>query len=179
MNKIHYNLTLEEIKKFTKDCNCNHCRNGCLFGSGSMTEEDITNMSELLKINEEKLKEKYLEEVEKYHTKRYRPKIIRNGKPYGKCIFYDEKIGCKVHKAKPLECSIAMGCTEEGPSLIEWFHAHYFLDLKNEDSIRSWNQMVKIKGTIPGATIEELIPDKKTRKLILERFEKNGKNNRN
>jgi hypothetical protein len=166
--RITYDMKLSEIKKFTYECSCSKCRNGCLYGSGAMTDNDIKNMARLLNITEQELKDKYLEIVERYSTKRYRPKILRNGKPYGRCIFYDDKIGCKVHNAKPLECSIAMSCSEHGEDLIQWFNAHYFLDLNKKDSIKEWNQMVKLRGTIPGATIQELIPDKNKRKSILE-----------
>ena len=154
--KITYNTTLQEIQKATHSCSCDACSVGCRYGSGSLVDEDVKPMAKYLGISVDELKKEFLEEVEKFKTKRLRPKIRRKkGKPYGTCIFFDEKKGCKVHEAKPLECSIAMGCKPYGPDLIHWFHAHYYVNAQDPASLKEWSWAIK-DGTIPGATIEEL-----------------------
>ena len=86
---------------------------------------------ELLKITpfgeREAFEKKHTEDITKFNTTLKRPKIQREqDKPYGKCIFYEENIGCKIHKAKPYECRIAMGCKPYGEELITWFDLKYF-----------------------------------------------------
>ena len=46
--------------------------------------------------------------------------MIRNGKPYGRCMFFEEE-RCRIHEAKPLQCRLAMGCKDYGEDLMVWF----------------------------------------------------------
>lgn len=166
---IHRNTKLKEILKLVEDCNCEHCRNGCKFGSGFLADEDLKKLAGFLGISENELKEKYLEEFEKFSTKRFKPKLVRKDLPFGKCIFYEEKTGCKVHPAKPLECRIAMGCKEYGEDLIVWFNLNNFVNVNNPQSIRDWALYLKSGGkNIKGGKLTELVADEKELKEILE-----------
>src|SRR3989338_4270125 len=92
---------LNDIKKLAPSFRCKACSHGCTMGSGFLAEGDSKKIAEFLNITEENLKKELLEEVEQFNKKHYRPKILRNNKPWGKCIFYDN--GCKIHKVKPLQ----------------------------------------------------------------------------
>jgi len=123
-----------------------------------------------MNIDEEVLKKEFLEEVEKFNTKKFRPRIKRKeGRPYGKCIFFDEKLGCKIHEAKPLECKIAMGCKDYGEDLILWFMLNHFVNKDDAESIRQFASYLKAGGkTLDGGKLEELVPDKAKLKKILD-----------
>ena len=119
-------------------------------------------------ISEEVLKKEFLEEVEKFNTKKYRPKILRKDKPYGKCIFFDEEIGCKVHEVKPLECKISMGCKDFGENLSLWFMLNHFVNKDDAESVRQYASYLKTGGkTLRGAELKDLVPDKEKLKKIL------------
>lgn len=166
---ISRETTQEEILKLAHPCKCHACSNSCNFGSGALADDDFVNMANLLEISEEELKKEYLEEIEKFHTKRFRPKLIRKNKmPYGKCIFYENE-ECAVHDAKPLECKIAMGCKSYGEDMITWFDLNYFVNKKDPESIRQWAASV-LSGSrnISGGSLPELIPDKEERKNIFK-----------
>ena len=141
----------------------NHC---CKFGSGSLVGDDLKNIAKFLEITEEEVKEKYLEEKELFNTKRFRPKLNKQGKPYGQCVFFGD-IGCKIHKVKPLQCRIG-NCGEHGEELSIWFMLNYLVNTKDPESIRQYNIYLQSGGkTIPGGNLEELIPDKEELKKIL------------
>ncbi len=159
----------EDILKLSKDCKCEKCENGCHYGSGAFLDEQLKDVAGFLKISEDELKEKYLEEVEKFNTKRFRPKILRqNNKPYGKCIFFDEEKKCTIHKVKPFECRIASGCSKEGEKISIWFMLNHFLNEKDPESVRQYSTYLKSGGkTIKGGEISEIIKDKNMLKKIL------------
>src|SRR3989338_5957518 len=104
------NTTLKEVVKLAHPCKCDACTVGCRYGSGFLINDDLPKIAEFLGITEEVLRKEFLEEAEKFNTKLFRPKILRKNKPYGKCIFFDEETGCKIHEVKPLECKVSMGC---------------------------------------------------------------------
>ncbi|MBT4351005.1 hypothetical protein HOD20_00620 [archaeon] len=161
---------IEEIFELVNPCKCDACNNGCNYGSGSLVDGDLKKLAEHLEISEEETKEKYLEEIEKFNTKRYRPKLERKkGMPYGKCTFYDKKSGCGVHDAKPMECKIAMGCKNYGNELITWFNLNYYVNLDDPESVRQWATAINSGGkNIDGGSIPELIPNKEKRKSIFK-----------
>ena len=160
------NTPTEEVLKLTYPCNCNACNNGCKYGSGFLVDEDIAKIAEHLGITEEVLKKEFLEEVEKFNTKKYRPKILRNDRPYGKCIFFDE--GCKIHEVKPLECRISMGCKDYGEQLSIWFMLNNFVNENDAESVRQFATYLKTGGkTLEGAQLENLVPDKEKLRKIL------------
>ena len=170
MEKI--NLTkstpVEEVLKLSNPCKCESCTVGCRHGSGFLVKEDIPRIAKFMGITEEVLKKDFLEEVEKFNTKKYRPKILRKNKPYGKCIFFDDEIGCKVHEVKPLECKISMGCKDFGENLSLWFMLNHFVNKDDAESVRQYASYLKTSGkTLRGAELKDLVPDKEKLKKIL------------
>lgn len=162
------NTPLKEVLELAHQCECDACANGCKYGSGFLADEDIPNIAKHLGINEEVLKKEFLEEFEKFNTKKLRPKILRKNKQYGKCIFFDEKSRCKIHAAKPLECRISMGCKEYGEQLSIWFMLNNFVNESDAESIRQYAAYLKSGGkTLPGAELESLVPDKEKLRKIL------------
>ena len=120
------------------------------------------------KFEYEELKKKFLEEVDKFNTKKYRPRILRKDVPYGKCIFFDESNGCKIHAVKPLECRISMGCKPYGEQLSLWFMLNHFVNENDPESVRQFAAYLKSGGkTLEGAELENLVPDKRKLRKIL------------
>ena len=170
MEKINLtkNTPVEEVLKLSNPCKCESCTVGCRHGSGFLVKEDIPRIAKFMGITEEVLKKEFLEEVEKFNTKKYRPKILRKDKPYGKCIFFDDEIGCKVHEVKPLECKISMGCKDFGENLSLWFMLNHFVNKDDAESVRQYASYLKTGGkTLRGAELKDLVPDKEKLKKIL------------
>ncbi|MEK0322573.1 MAG: hypothetical protein QQN47_07355, partial [Nitrosopumilus sp.] len=135
-------------------------------GSGILVDEDIQKIAKHLGVTDEVLKKEFLEEVEKFNTKKYRPKILRKDRPYGKCIFFDE--GCKIHEVKPLECKVSMGCKDYGEQLSIWFMLNNFVNKDDAESIRQFATYLKSGGkTLLGAELGDLVPDKEKLRKIL------------
>ena len=149
---LNKNTPLKEVLELVNPCKCNACTIGCKHGSGFLVKEDLPKIADFLQVSEEELIKEFLEELEKFNTKLYRPKILRKNKPYGKCIFFDDKIGCKVHEVKPLECKISMGCKDYGEQLSLWFMLNHFVNENDPESIRQFATHLKSGGkTIKGA----------------------------
>ena len=166
---IHKNTPLKEVLKMAAPCQCNACNHGYKFGSGSLAGDDAKRIAAFLNISEEELKKGFLEEVELFNKKLLKPKLIReNNKPYGQCVFFDEQKGCTVHEVKPLECKTSIQCKDYGEDLSVWFMVNHVVDAKNPESIRQFAQYIKTGGKlIPGASLEELVPDKEKLQKIL------------
>ena len=168
--KLTKNTPLKEVLELTHPCKCEACNNGCKYGSGFLVDEDIPRIAKHLGVTEDVLKKEFLEEVEKFNTKKFRPKILRKDKQYGKCIFFDENT-CKIHEVKPFECRISMSCKPYGEQLSLWFMLNHFVDENDAESIRQYATYRKSGGkTLSGAKLEDLVPDKEKLKKIL-RFE--------
>ena len=166
--KINKKTDVKNVLELAHPCKCEACTVGCRHGSGFLIDEDIPKLAKFLGITEDVLKKEFLEEVEKFNTIKYRPKIIRKEKQYGKCIFFDEEIGCKVHEAKPLECKVSMGCKSYGEQISLWFMLNHFVNEKDPESIRQYATYLKSGGkTLEGASLQELVPDKEKLKKIL------------
>src|SRR3989344_6619695 len=167
--KLNKNADVKEVLKLAHPCKCEACTAGCRHGSGFLIDEDIPKIAKFLNVSEEVLKKDFLEEVEKFNTKRYRPKIIRKNKPYGKCIFFDEEIGCRIHGEKPLECKVSMGCKDYGEQLSLWFMLKHFVNKDDAESVRQYASYLKSGGkTLEGAQLKDLVPDKEKLRKILE-----------
>jgi len=166
---IHKNTPLKEVLKLAAPCRCNACNHGCKYGSGSLAGDDSKNIAAILMLSEEELKKGFLEEVQLFNKKVLRPKLIREkGKPYGQCVFYNDKKGCTIHEVKPLECKTSIQCKDYGEDLSVWFMVNHIIDAENPESIRQYAQYIKSGGKlIPGAELEELVPDKEKLKKIL------------
>jgi len=165
---LNKNASVNEVLNLTNPCKCDACSVGCRHGSGFLAEEDIPRITKFMNISEDVLKKEFLEEVEKFNTKHFRPRILRKDKPYGKCIFFDEDIGCKVHEVKPLECKISMGCKDYGEQLSLWFMLNHFVNKDDAESVRQFATYLKSGGkTLQGAELKDLVPDKEKLKKIL------------
>ncbi len=165
---IRKDTPLSEILPLAPACQCSACNHGCTMGSGFLVDENIPKLAQFLHMSEEELKAKYLEEVEKFHTKRFRPKIEKNHHGYGRCIFFDTEKGCTVHEAKPLHCRIAMGCKAYGEELDLWFHLNYFVNKDDPESVREFARYLQAGGkTLPGGKLKEIVPDQERLKKIL------------
>ena len=162
---ITKNTLLKEVLRLGETCKrCGHC---CQYGSGVLADKDIKNIAHFLMITEEELKQGYLEETEKFNTKRFRAKLIKKGKPYGRCVFYDKNIGCRIHDIKPLQCKVN-NCGEYGEELSLWFMLNYFVNKNDPESIRQFNAYLKSGGkTLPGGTLQDFVPDEDKLKKIL------------
>src|SRR3990167_9663442 len=100
--------TKEQLASLSPPCRCKSCEIGCSYGGGILADEDISKIAKHLNISVDQLKKEYLEEIEKFHVKRFRPKIMRKENlPHGKCIFFDR--GCTIHSVKPVECKVSSG----------------------------------------------------------------------
>ena len=168
-NLINKNTPLKEVLKLATPCRCNSCNHGCKYGSSSLAGDDSKKISAFLEISEEELKKGFLEEVELFNKKILRPKIVREkNKTYGQCVFYDEQNGCTIHEAKPLECKTSIQCRDYGKDLSVWFMVNYVVDANDPESIRQFAQYIKSGGKlIPGASLEEIVPDKEKLRKIL------------
>ena len=167
--KLIKNSPVNEVLKLAHPCKCEACTVGCRHGSGFLADEEIPRLAKFMNISEEVLKKEFLEEIEKFNTKKYRPKIIRKNRPYGKCIFFDEEIGCRVHEAKPLECKVSMGCKPYGEQLSLWFMLNHFVNKDDAESVRQYASYLKSGGkTLEGAELKDLVPDKEKLRKILE-----------
>ena len=155
--------SLKQVLEIGKECKrCNHC---CSFGSGFLVGDDKKKIAKHLGLTEKKLEEKYLEEVEKFNTKLFRPKTIK--KPYGKCVFLDDKKGCTIHKVKPLQCRVG-NCGPYGEELSLWFTLNYFVNKDNAQSIRDFATYLKSGGkTLPKGELKDFVSDKNKLKKIL------------
>lgn len=174
MTLISTKTPKEEMIKLAPACECEECKHGCTYGSGVLADEDIAPLAKFLKISEEELKQKHLEQVEKFNTTRYRSKINRksfNGvqMPFGNCTFLKKDGKCAVHPAKPLECKISTGCQSHGKHASHWFALNYFVNKNDPESLRQWAHTLKAENndTIVGGTMEELVPNKEAREKIL------------
>ena len=165
---IQKNTPLKEVLKLAAPCRCNACNHGCKYGSGSLAGDDATKIAAFLGVSEEELKKGFLEEVELFNKKLLRPKLISENKPYGRCVFYDDEKGCTIHEVKPLECKTSISCKPYGEELSVWFMVNQAVDLQDAESIRQYGQYLKSGGkVIPGAELEELVPDKEKLRKIL------------
>lgn len=160
MEPIHKDTPLDIVKNLSPPCKCDKCSHGCTMGSGFLIKEDHARLASHMNVSEQELKEKYLETQEKFNTTLCKPKLQKNKHGYGPCMFYDERIGCGVHDAKPTHCRVASGCKEYGEQLSIWFHVNHFLDRDDPESIRQFATYLTSGGkTILGARLEDLAPD--------------------
>jgi|TARA_B100001971_G_C18005374_1_gene439505 Fe-S-cluster containining protein len=156
---------LKEVIKLGKVC---HQKNNCCkYGSGCLVKGDVERIAKFLDITVKELKDKYLEDVEKFNTKLFRPRLLRKkDRPYGKCIFLNEQ-GCKIHEVKPLECRIG-NCGTHGEELSKWFMINYLINSDDPESVRQYAIFAKSNKTLKGGELENIVPDKKKLKEILE-----------
>ena len=161
---ITKNTPIEMLLALGKECAmCGHC---CEYGSGIMTENDISRLSKHLNLSREELMNSFLEPITKFNTTLHKPKLDK--KPFGQCIFYIGSKGCKIHNAKPLNCRLA-NCKEHGEDINLWFTLKHFVNPEDSTSIREYAYYLKAGGkTLPGFSLKELVKDQNKLKKILE-----------
>jgi len=158
-------LTPEDVvlklgEKCSRDGKC------CSFDAGIVLKHEVDGLAKKLNVTREEMINNFLEEVERFNTKHYKFKTIREkGKPYGKCIFLNGN-DCSIHQHKPLHCRVG-NCSEHGETLSIWFTLNHFVNPLDPESIRQWAVYLKTHPTIPGGNLEELVPDKDRLRKIL------------
>jgi len=155
----------EKVLKLAEiDCgSCTHC---CEFGGAIIVEEDIPKLAKFLQISQEELKERYLEEYEKFNTKQFKIKSEKTNKPYGPCLFLDKEERCMLQDVKPLYCKIGT-CKSYGNQLNLWFTLNFFVNPNDAESIRQYATFLQSNQTILGGELKDLVKDKEVLKKIL------------
>ena len=156
---------LKKVLEIGKECSqCGHC---CKHGAGFVSKNEIKKLAKHYGVKEETFIRKYLEETTIFNNTVFKFRTRKDGKPYGKCILYDEKKGCTIHRIKPLHCRIG-NCKEHGQELSAWFTVNYLVNKNDPESIRQFNLYVKSGGKVlEGGKVKDLIPDKKLLQKIL------------
>tara|TARA_Y100000310_G_scaffold48321_1_gene44782 strand:- start:2246 stop:2767 length:522 start_codon:yes stop_codon:yes gene_type:complete len=158
----------KRIIEMAPACSCDACNHACQFSSGIMTKNDVDRLAKHLHMTKQDVKDKHLEKVHIYNKIFHRPKLERkDNKPFGKCTFFQDKVGCKIHSAKPLHCKIAMNCKDYGEQLNTWFYLNHIVDGNDPEAIRQWAVYLKTHPTIPGGTLKDLVPNQAHLKKIL------------
>ncbi|MCP3686694.1 MAG: YkgJ family cysteine cluster protein [bacterium] len=146
---------------------CKGCVHCCSYGSGFLVGDDKERIAKFLRITPEQLKKKFLEEVEKFHTKLHRPKIVQQkDRPYGSCVFLNKNFGCTIHEVKPLHCKIG-NCADHSTDLQKWFDLKHFVNPDDPESIRQYSVWLEFNEPIPGGDLEVLVPNKEKLRRML------------
>ncbi len=144
---------------------CGHC---CKIDSGILFDEDVTQVADYLGIPRDEFIKEYLEEHERFHTKCWKLKQIKEDKkPYGRCVLLGTDNKCTVHEIKPKYCKLLSTVSRHGQQLSVWFALHYFVNPNDPESIRQWAAYLRTHPTIPGGQLHELVPDKERLQRIL------------
>lgn len=160
------NKIIDHASTCPVDDDCKACGKCCQYGAGCLVDSDIPKIAEHLGITEDELKEKHLEEVEKFHKIMWKPQTIK--KPFGPCVFYKAGEGCGIHEVKPKQCGTG-SWNNESDALVQWFYLNYAVNVDDDESVRQWASYLKFQEkVIPGGKLEELVPDKKRLKEILK-----------
>ena len=156
----------KEIEKHGAECDkCNHC---CRVDAGVVLQEDIQRIADYLRIPVEDFKKEFLVEHEKFNTKLYKLKQLKqDNKPYGPCVFLKEEQGCIIHEVKPKHCKLCSTKSKHGEQLSVWFALNYLVNENDPESVRQWASYLKTHPTIPGGELHELVPNKEKLKKIL------------
>jgi len=160
----------EIVLKLGEECasqNCgrkNHC---CNYSTGFLAKGDLPKIAKHLRMKEDKLKEKYLDEKKLFNTTALKPKSLKGGKQYGPCIFLHDTKGCMIHEVKPLQCKL-YSCKDYGFDLTQWFYLNHLVNADDPQSVREYAEFLKFNTPIPGGNLEELVPDKQRLAKILD-----------
>ena len=164
--KITKDTPLKEILEIGEECDmCGHC---CKHGSGFISREEIKKLAKHFKLTEKKFIAKYCDRVMMFNNEVYKFKKKEGKTPYGTCVLYDDKKGCKIHSIKPLHCRVG-NCKKHGEELTAWFTVNYWVNKTDAESLRQFNIYIKSGGKIiPGGKLTDLVKDKKKLKQILD-----------
>lgn len=139
----------------------------CEFGGGFIIKDDLPRISSFLGVTENQFKAKYVEPIVRFNTRGFKLKAKKTNKQYGPCVFLGDNKQCTIHKVKPLHCKIGT-CSEHGEQISHWFTLNYYVNTDDPESLRQWAVFLKTHETIPGGELEELVPDEKRLKDILD-----------
>lgn len=158
---LHKDTPKEEALKLAPACRCTKCEHGCKYGSGAFAKGEEEQAAKALGMTAERFRKEYLEEIEKFNTRLWRPRIEREkDRPYGRCVFFDVKKGCTIHAVKPLECKTSAGCSPKGEELSAWFTINHFLNPHDPESIRQYAAYLNNGGkALPGAALHDVVKD--------------------
>lgn len=152
----------EIVLKLGGECsaqNCGQKSHCCSYSTGFLAEDDLPRIAKHLRMTEDKLKEKYLDEKRMFNTPALKPKSLKTDKPYGPCIFLNEEKGCVIHEVKPLQCRL-YSCKEYGFDLMQWFYLNHLVNPLDPQSVREYAEFLKFNTAIPGGNLEEIVPDR-------------------
>jgi Fe-S-cluster containining protein len=146
------------IEKLSADCKkCGHC---CSYDSGIFLNDDIKRIAKHLNLPEKEVIDRFLQERTIFNKKIFKAKLVKQGKPYGHCVFLHENKSCTIHKVKPIHCRLSSGCGEYGQQTNIWYMLNYIIDKADPQAIRDWAEYLKTHPTIPGGELNDLVPDK-------------------
>ncbi len=156
----------EVIAKIGKECTrCNYC---CTVDSGILFDDDVTAIADWMHMPRDEFIKEYLEQHERFNTKCWKLKQIREEKkPYGRCILLNEK-GCSVHEVKPKYCKLLSTVSKHGQQLSIWFALNHFVNPQDPESIRQWAQYLQTHPTLPGGRLQDLVPDREELRKIMD-----------
>ena len=156
----------EVIEQHGLECDkCNQC---CKVDAGIVLQEDLQRIADYLQIPVEELKNEFLVEHEKFNTKVWKLKQLKEkDKPYGPCVFLKEDKGCVIHEVKPKHCKLCSTKSKHGEKLSIWFALNYLVNADDPESIRQSASYLKTHPTIPGGELQELVEDPEKLKKIL------------
>jgi len=162
--KLTVNTPAQEVINLSKDCGkCGHC---CSKTSGFVLKEELGTIANFLNIREEELVHNCMQSVEIYNKKIWRPHLIKKGKPYGMCIFFNADEGCTIQEVKPLHCRIS-GCHELAEQTNVWYMLNHIIDHDDPEAIRQYAQYLDAHATIPGGRLKDIVPNESRLKKIL------------
>jgi Fe-S-cluster containining protein len=154
----------EYIERLATRCDrCGHC---CSYDSGIFLEEDIRRIADYLGIPQSEFIRQCLVEKRIFNKKVHKAKLTGKGKPYGACLFQDDK-SCIIHDVKPLHCKLTSGCLPHGQELNIWYMLNFIVDPKDPQAIREWAIYLQSHPTIPGGELNQIVPDPDERESIL------------
>jgi Fe-S-cluster containining protein len=164
---ISKNTPKEIILKLGESCeDCSSTHHCCRHDAGFLAEDDLKKIAGFLKLPEKELKDRFLQEKILFNRPALKPKTLKANKPYGPCVFLDDKKGCKIHPVKPLQCRLYT-CKGYGFDIIQWFYLNYMVDPLDPQSLREYSDFIRFNEPIPGGRLEELVPDKEKLSRIL------------
>lgn len=167
---ITKNTKQSEVIELGKPCSrcCTSEVVCCKFGSGMVLAEEVEGLSKGFGISADEFKQSYLDEIERFNTKLFQFKTIKDSKPYGPCIFLGQDFKCKIHDFKPLHCRVGNCGNEHGEQLSLWFMTNKLVNQDDPESIRQYAIYLKTHPTLEGAQLSDFIKDEKRLKDILE-----------
>lgn len=145
---------------------CRQCGNCCSHGTGIVLEREIPRIAKHLRMSKRKFADKYLVSAEMFHTPVHKIRQEKSDLPSGSCTFFrDGK--CQIHLVKPLFCKITT-CASHGDEAVVWYYLNHLVNPDDPQSVREWAQYLTVGKNIPGGELDQLVPDKKRLRKMLD-----------